>query len=130
MLPNNDEVLKTFFAKDIEKHSLHCKCALHDFASRFCPGLDGINFYQVLDFYWTDPIDAMIRSVAKLQYKDKLYTTFKPGMSITEPMVRAFDEVRTKPIPAWCFSQLIFWIHQALPFWLCFMLMPHFLDKA
>ena len=39
---------------------------------------------QVLDFYWTDPIDAMIRSVGKLQYKDKLYTTFKPGMSIAE----------------------------------------------
>ena len=47
---------------------------------------------QVLDFYWTDPIDAMIRSVGKLQYKDKLYTTFKPGMSIAHPMVRAFDQ--------------------------------------
>jgi hypothetical protein len=46
---------------------------------------------QVLDFYWTDPIDAMIRSVAKLQYKDKLYTTFKPGMSTAHPMARAFD---------------------------------------
>ena len=34
---------------------------------------------QVLDFYWTDPIDAMKRSVAKLQYKDKLYTNFKAG---------------------------------------------------
>jgi hypothetical protein len=31
---------------------------------------------QVLDFYWTDAVDAMKRSVAKLQYKDKLYTTF------------------------------------------------------
>ena len=46
---------------------------------------------QVLDFYWTDPVDAMKRSVAKLQYKDKLYTTFKPGRSITVPTVRAFD---------------------------------------
>ena len=36
----------------------------------------------------------------------------------------------TKPILAWCFSLLILWIHQALPFWLCFMLMPHLLDKA
>ena len=87
----------------------------------FSPGLDG---NQVLDFYWTDPIDAMIRSVSKLQYKDKLYTTFKPGMSITEPMVRAFDEA------SWCFSLLILWIRQALPFWLYFMLMPHLLDKA
>ena len=58
----------------------------------FSPGLDG---NQVLDFYWTDPIDAMKRSVSKLQYKDKLYTTFKPGMSITEPMVRAFDEANS-----------------------------------
>ena len=53
------------------------------------PGLDG---NQVLDFYWTDPIDAMIHSVSKLQYKDKLYTRFKPGMSITEPMVWAMLE--------------------------------------
>ena len=58
----------------------------------FSPGLDG---NQVLDFYWTDPIDAMKCSVSKLQYKDKLYTTFKPGMSITEPMVRAFDEANS-----------------------------------
>ena len=50
---------------------------------------------QVLDFYWTDPIDAMIRSVGKLQYKDKLYTTFKPGMSIAHPMVRAFDQANS-----------------------------------
>ncbi len=33
----------------------------------------------------------MIRSVAKLQYQDKLYTTFKPGMAIAHPVVRAFD---------------------------------------
>jgi hypothetical protein len=39
----------------------------------------------VLDFYWTDPIDAMKRSVAKLQYKDKLYTTFQPGTSYLFP---------------------------------------------
>ena len=58
----------------------------------FFPALDG---NQVLDFYWTDPIDAMIRSVSKLQYKNKLYTTYKPGMSKTEPMVRAFDEANS-----------------------------------
>jgi hypothetical protein len=46
---------------------------------------------QVLDFYWTDPIDAMKRSVAKLQYKGKLYTAFKPGTSIFHPDDRAFD---------------------------------------
>jgi hypothetical protein len=34
---------------------------------------------QVLDFYWTDPIDAIKRFVAKRQYTDKLYTTFQPG---------------------------------------------------
>ena len=58
----------------------------------FFAAMDG---NQILDFYWTDPINAMIRSVSKLQYKDKLYTTFKPGMSITEPMVRAFDEANS-----------------------------------
>jgi hypothetical protein len=46
---------------------------------------------QVLDFYWTDPIDAMKRSVAKLKYNGKLYTTFKPGTSIFHPDDRAFD---------------------------------------
>ena len=54
-----------------------------------CPSaLDG---NQVLDFYWTDPIDAMTRSVAKLQYNGKLYTTFMPGTSIFHPGDRAFD---------------------------------------
>ena len=33
----------------------------------------------------------MKRSVAKLQYKNKLYTTFKPGTSIFHPDDRAFD---------------------------------------
>ena len=50
---------------------------------------------QVLDFYWTDPIDAMKRSVAKQQYKDKLYTTYKPGESILLLDVRTFDEANT-----------------------------------
>ena len=58
-----------------------------DSESRCPPELDG---KQVLDFYWTDPIDAMKRSVAKLQYNGKLYTTFKPGTSIFHPDDRAF----------------------------------------
>jgi hypothetical protein len=37
----------------------------------------------------------MIRSVAKLQYKDKLYPTFKPGMSTAHPMARAFDKANS-----------------------------------
>ncbi len=49
----------------------------------------------VLDFYWTDPIDAMKRYVAKLQYKDKLYTTFQPGTSIFHPHDRAFDKANS-----------------------------------
>jgi hypothetical protein len=53
-----------------------------------CAVLDG---NQVLDFYWTDPIDDMKRSVAKLQYKDKLYTTFRPGTSALVPNERVFD---------------------------------------
>jgi hypothetical protein len=50
---------------------------------------------QLLDFYWTDPIDVMIRSVAKLQYKDKLYTTFKPGTSVVQPNERVFNNANS-----------------------------------
>ncbi len=59
-----------------------------DAASR-CPSeLDG---KQVLDFYWTDLIDAMKRSVAKLKCDGKLYTAFKSGTSIFHPDDLAFD---------------------------------------
>ncbi len=50
---------------------------------------------QILDFFWTDAIDAMKRSVAKLQYNGKLYTTFKPGTSAMEPNARVFDEANS-----------------------------------
>jgi hypothetical protein len=65
--------------------------SLHDTAC-WPADLDG---KQVLDFYWTDPIDAMKRSVAKLQYKGKLYTTFKPGESILLPNVRIIDKANS-----------------------------------
>jgi len=32
---------------------------------------------QALNFYWTDPIEAMKRYVAKRKYKNKLYTHFQ-----------------------------------------------------
>jgi hypothetical protein len=67
-----------------------CVCALSDLV--WPAALDG---NQVLDFYWTDPIDAIIRSLAKLQYQDKLYTTFKPAMAIAHQMVRAFDKANS-----------------------------------
>ena len=63
-------------------------CAFSDCSMQLMMGM-------VLEFYWTDPIDAMIRSVAKLQYQDKLYTTFKPAMAIAHPMVRAFDKANS-----------------------------------
>jgi hypothetical protein len=50
---------------------------------------------QVLDFYWTDPIDAIKRFVAKRQYKDKLYTTFQPGTTIFHPNDRAFAKANS-----------------------------------
>ncbi len=50
---------------------------------------------QVLDFYWTDPIDAIKRFVAKRQYKYKLYTTFQPCTSIFHPDDRAFDKANS-----------------------------------
>jgi hypothetical protein len=53
---------------------------------------------QVLDFYWTDPIDAIKRYIAKRQYKDKLYTTFQPGTSIFHPNDRAFDKANSEMV--------------------------------
>ncbi len=50
---------------------------------------------QILDFYWTDAINAMKRSVAKLQYNGKLYTTFKPGTSAMDPDARVFDKANS-----------------------------------
>ena len=57
-----------------------------------CAVLDG---NQVLDFYWTDAIDAMKRFFGKLQYKEKLYTTFQPGTSALHPNARVFEKVNS-----------------------------------
>ena len=92
MMPNNHTVFKKSFAEGSCIMCFPCIHALGDSDPIWPAALDG---NQVLDFYWTDPIDAMIRSVGKLQYKDKLYTTFKPGMSIAHPMVRAFDQANS-----------------------------------
>jgi hypothetical protein len=75
---------------------------------------------QVLDFYWTDPIDAMKRSVAKLQYKDILYTNFKPVTSALVPNERVFDMAN---------SGMVFQTFNLLDMG-CSQLMPHFLDPA
>ena len=45
---------------------------------------------QMLDFYWIDPIEAIIRFVAKQEYSGKLYTQFVPGTSYLKPGQRAF----------------------------------------
>jgi hypothetical protein len=91
MLPGNDEVLKRSFAEG--NAPLHPPRPFTSDAASRCPSeLDG---KQVLDFYWTDPIDAMKRSVAKLQYNGKLYTTFKPGTSIFHPDDRALDMAKS-----------------------------------
>lgn len=45
---------------------------------------------QLLDFYWIDPIEAIIRFVAKQEYNGKLYTQFVPGTSYLNPGQRAF----------------------------------------
>jgi hypothetical protein len=81
----------------------------------------------VLDFYWTDPIDAMKRSVAKLQYKDKLYTTFQPGTSYLFPDARAFDKANSGMV-----FQGSYHVDtgSSTSCWPCFMRMPLFLDKA
>ena len=44
---------------------------------------------QKLDFYWIDPIDAIIRFIAKPEYSGKLYTQFADGTSA--PLQRLFD---------------------------------------
>lgn len=46
---------------------------------------------QLLDFYWLDPIEAIIRFVAKKEFCGKLYTQFVPGTSYHSPGQRAFD---------------------------------------
>ena len=68
-----------------------CKCTPHETAC-VCAVLDG---NQILDFYWTGPIDAMKRFVAKLQYKDKLYTTFQPGTAALHPNARVFEKANS-----------------------------------
>ncbi len=55
---------KKSFAEGLWTMCSPSECALSDLV--WPAALDG---NQVLYFYWTDPIDAMIRSVAKLQYK-------------------------------------------------------------
>jgi len=89
MLPNNHEIFKKSFAEGGLQLSFRLQ-VLFACDNKACVHavLDG---NQVLDFYWTDPIDAMKRSVAKLQYKDKLYTTFRPGTSALVPNERVFD---------------------------------------
>ncbi len=87
MLPNNHTVFQKSFAEGSWNMCFPYIGALCDLI--WPAALDG---NRDLDFYWTDQIDAMIQSVGKLQYKDKLYTTFKPGMSIAHPMVLAFDQ--------------------------------------
>jgi hypothetical protein len=89
MLLNNPEVFKKSFAES----GLQISFRLQVLFASDCKAcvravLDG---NQVLDFYWTDPIDTMKRSVAKLQYMDKLYTTFRPGTSALVPNERVFD---------------------------------------
>jgi len=81
---------------------------------------------QVLDFYWTDPIDAIKRFVAKRQYKNKLYTTFQPGASIFTRMIAPL----TRPILEWYFKVHFLWIQEVLLCLHCFMQMPPFLDRA
>jgi len=46
---------------------------------------------QLLDFYWLDPIEAIIRFVAKKEFCGKLYTQFVPGTSNHSLGQRAFD---------------------------------------
>jgi len=46
---------------------------------------------QLLDFYWLDPIEAVIRFVAKKEFSGKLYTQFVPGTSYHSPGQRTFD---------------------------------------
>ena len=89
MLPGNDEVLKRSFAEGNSQLLPHPTSPFTSDAASRCPSeLDG---KQVLDFYWTDPIDAMKRYVAKQKYNGKLYTSFQPGKSFFHPDDRAFD---------------------------------------
>ena len=46
---------------------------------------------QLLDFYWIDPIEAIIRFVAKQEYSGKLDTQFVPRTSCPKPGQRVSD---------------------------------------
>ncbi len=81
---------------------------------------------QVLDFYWTDPIDVIKRCVAKRQYKDKLYTNFQPGTSIFHPNDRAFDKANCGMV----FQGSYLVDSVSSPLLALFMQMPPFLDRA
>jgi hypothetical protein len=68
----------------------------------------------------------MKRSVAKLQYKDKLYTTFHPGTSILRPHDRAFEKANSGMI----FQGSYLVDTGSSPLIALFMRMPPFLDRA
>jgi hypothetical protein len=69
---------------------------------------------QLLDFYWLDPIEAIIRFVAKKEFCGKLYTQFVPGTSYHSPGQRAFDgcakliDMNSSPVLALFFSDASF----------------------
>jgi hypothetical protein len=63
MLPGNHEIFKTYSPMVRFLSPWHCKCIIH-LATCFFGDLDG---NQVLEFYWTDAIDAMTRAGAKLR---------------------------------------------------------------
>ena len=46
----------------------------------------------MFNFYWTDPIAAMKRYIAKKKYKNKFYTHFKPQFFGTQ---RAFSKANS-----------------------------------
>lgn len=64
---------------------------LFELFCKFHPSLAAKDGNQLLDFYWIDPIDAIIRFIAKREYSGKLYTQFARGTSHLCPGQRAFD---------------------------------------
>jgi hypothetical protein len=105
MLPGNHEVFKKSFTEG----KICLSCCIKNFCqadnSAVPAELDG---KQNLEFYWTDPIDDMKRSVAKLQYNTLRSSLESPScfrMFVPLPV--------TWPILAWCFRVRILWTLEA-----------------
>ncbi len=115
MLPGNHEVFK----KSLAEGAPFCRDIWHFYLLVHVADTVRQTWMagRSLIFTWTDPnhpIDAMKRSVAKLQYKCKQYTTFKPGPSRFPTYGPLMQRILAR-----CFSARSWWTQEAPLCWAC-----------